>query len=94
MSAADLEAVRFGPLAGLLRGATRVAMALAFAGAVVPGRAGRAAGWALLVLLLVTPVLRVVWLAHRWARRGDTRFAAVAGVLLLAPATAAVIAFA
>lgn len=59
-----------------------VALSAALA-AVVPGGAGRAAAWVTVGLLVTTPVLRVGWLGVRWWRRGDLRFAGLAGVLLL-----------
>ena len=46
------------------------------------GPTARAAGAALVVLLVGAPVLRVLWLVARWFRRGDPRYALVGlGVL-------------
>jgi hypothetical protein len=53
----------------------------------LPGRAVAGDGGALielgLLVLIITPGMRVVVLAVGWASAGDRRFAAVAGVVLL-----------
>lgn len=49
---------------------------------VLPGTAGTAAGAVMVGVLVAAPVLRVAWLAVRWARRGDIRFTLVASGLL------------
>lgn len=46
------------------------------------GRVGSAAADTAVALVVAAPLLRVAWLAVRWWRRGDRRFASVAlGVL-------------
>lgn len=69
-------------LVAFLRVAAVAATVLALAGVVLPGRAGTAAGLALVATLVGVPVARVAWLMVRWIRRGDPRYAAVAGALL------------
>ncbi|MGY6499558.1 MAG: DUF1634 domain-containing protein [Acidimicrobiales bacterium] len=74
-------------LVALRVGVAMVAL-LAVAGLFLPGEAGRWASTGVVVALIAIPTLRVTWLAVRWIRRGDRRFAAVAlavlGVLGLA----------
>jgi hypothetical protein len=66
-----------------LRALSVAAWVLAGAGVLLPGRAGTASGVALVCLLVAAPVARVSWLCVRWLRRGDPRFAMVAGCLVL-----------
>jgi hypothetical protein len=40
-------------------------------------------GRTMVVVLILLPIGRVVWLMVRWLRRGDRRFAAAAATLLL-----------
>jgi len=57
---------------------------------VVPGRVEAWTAGAAIVIVLVAPVLRIIWLANRWFRRGDPRFGWVAiGVLGVVVAAAA-----
>ena len=74
-----------------LRAATVVAMVLAVVALLVPGSGGRAAGYAVVATLVVVPLLRVAWLAQRWARRGDWRYATVACGLLVIVGAAALV---
>jgi hypothetical protein len=76
-------------LVAFLQVAVAAAMVLAVAGVVLPGRWGTAAGVALVATLVGAPVARVAWLMVRWIRRGDPRFAAVAGALLAVAAAGA-----
>lgn len=64
-------------LARFLRAAGVLSFVLAVVG-LVPGTAGRLGRGALLAMLVGTPLVRALWLAIRWARRGDLRFASVA----------------
>jgi hypothetical protein len=80
-------------LAGLMQIALAAAFALALGGAFVPGSIGHASGVACIVILIVTPVVRIGWLTTSWARSGDRRFALLGGGLLLVLAVGAVIAF-
>jgi hypothetical protein len=72
-----------------LRVATVVTVVLSALSVLVPDDGGRAAGTAVVVILVAVPLLRVAWLAQRWARKGDRLFATVACVLLGIVATAA-----
>jgi hypothetical protein len=75
---------RFDGLARAMTVATVLATAAAVAGAALPGPAGTLAGATMVVVLVAAPLLRVLWLVQRWARRGDRRFAAVGlGVLVV-----------
>jgi uncharacterized protein HemY len=75
-----------------LRVAVAVAAMLAAAAVAVPGELGENLGYAVVTLIIAAPVARVVWLAIRWIRRGDLRFAGVAGLVLAVVATAALLA--
>ena len=74
-----------------LRAATAVAMALATIAVLVPGSVGRAAGTAAVAALVAVPLLRVVWLAQRWYRRGDRLYGTVACGLLAIVGVAALV---
>jgi hypothetical protein len=73
----DPRADRQAALVAFLRGAGVVCFVLAVA-ALVPGEAGRVARGGVLGLLLAVPLARALWLAARWAVKGDGRYAAVA----------------
>jgi hypothetical protein len=60
-----------------------MALLLAVCAAVLPGVAGRAAGWAMVGALVGAPVLRVARLTWTWARTGDRRHALLGAALLL-----------
>jgi hypothetical protein len=74
-----------------LRGATAIAVVGSAIAVLVPGRVGQAAGAAVVATLVAAPLLRVLWLAVRWVRRGDLLFAGVAGVLLVIVGAAALV---
>lgn len=69
------------PSAWALRCATRIVVVLAAAALALPGSVGTLAAWMAVGMLIVTPVARVVWLAGRWFRRGDRRYAWIAVAL-------------
>jgi hypothetical protein len=50
--------------------------------AVPAGETRNALGGAAVAALVIAPVARVAWLALRWLRLGDPKFAAVAGGLV------------
>jgi hypothetical protein len=75
----------------LLRAAGLVAFVLAAAGAVLGGAAGEALGLGAVGVVVGMPLLRVAMLGVGWAREGDTRFAAAAGVLLVVIAIGAAV---
>lgn len=68
-----------------------VVLILGVTAVVAPGGVSRAAGWAMVAVLILTPVGRVGWLAGRWMGF-DRTFALRAWALLGAVATAAAIA--
>jgi hypothetical protein len=78
-------------LALYVRAALVVIAVLATLTAVVPESVHDELGLATVVVLIVAPIGRVLWLLVRWARRGDLRFAAVAALLLTVMATALVV---
>ncbi|MCB1015528.1 MAG: hypothetical protein KDB10_10485 [Acidimicrobiales bacterium] len=85
----DPRAGRQRRLARFLRVASLVTFAAAAAALVLPGEVGRVAGGLAIALLVAAPLVRLAWLARRWVRRGDRRFAFVAlllGVIVLAGA--------
>ena len=56
-----------------------------------PGAASRLAGWAMVAVLIFTPIGRVGWLAERWTRF-DQRFAWTGWCLLIVVGAAAAVA--
>ena len=75
--------VRYERMMWALRVTARVTLVAALAGAVLPGSGGRRASAVAVGLVIAAPLLRVTWLAYRWWRWGDRRFASVAASLLL-----------
>lgn len=72
-----------------------VATLLVFVAAVVgllPGPLGTAGAVGAVTVAIVAPVLRVGWLAVRWARRGDAHFAICAAGLVLVVLSGSVVA--
>jgi hypothetical protein len=51
-----------------------------------------AAAAATLIVLVASPLIRVIWLVIRWFRRGDPRFAMVGVFVLCVPAVGFVLA--
>jgi hypothetical protein len=74
-----------------LRAATVATIVLSAVTVLVPDAVGRAAGAGVVTILVAVPLLRVAWLAQRWARKGDWLFATVACLLLGIVATAALV---
>lgn len=79
-------------LARLLRGGAAAAFVLGVLGATLPDDAGTATATAAVAVVVGLPLARVAWLGVRWARKGDARFAALAGALLVVVATGAAVA--
>jgi hypothetical protein len=79
-------------MAGFLRSAVLLAFGLAVAGAVLPGRAGRATAICMVALIVAVPLVRVLALGVHWLRAGDRRFAGAALGLLAIVGTGAIIA--
>ncbi len=74
-----------------LRVSLALAATLALGGLLLPGETGRALAWGFVGLVIAAPVVRTGWLALRWWRRGDPRFALVAVGVLGVVALAAVL---
>lgn len=79
----DPKAGRQRRLSRFLGVAGTIVLVAAVSALVLPGRAGERAGVAAIALLVVVPLARLAWLGQRWVRRGDVRFALVAGLLAL-----------
>ncbi|MDQ1565461.1 MAG: hypothetical protein QOF96_341 [Actinomycetota bacterium] len=86
------ELVRYERMIRVLRLLTGLAFAAALAGLLLPDPAGKAAAGVAVAVVVGSPLLRVAWLAVRWYRRGDRRYAAVAVALLVVVGTGSVIA--
>ena len=69
------------------------ALVLALGGAFIPGSVGERLGSSCIVLLMVAPIVRVVWLSIDWFREGDNKFALLGITLLLVLGGSATIAF-
>lgn len=76
----------------LLGAAATVAMALATAGALVPGPLGRAGAAGAVATIVATPLLRVMALVGHWYRGHDRRFAGVGLALMAVVAAGAALA--
>lgn len=87
----DHRVGRQARLLRFLRIATAVALVLCVVALAAPGAAGRAAGNAAVVTLVAVPLVRVAWLAQRWARKGDRLYATVACGLLVIVGAAALV---
>ena len=86
MAEADRYALRQRHLQQALEVAAVLAGVAAACALVLPRDAGEVAAAITVGILVATPVVRTLWLAVRWARKGDWRFcgAAVAVVLVVA----------
>ncbi|HEY4409483.1 MAG TPA: hypothetical protein VGO87_06350 [Acidimicrobiia bacterium] len=84
--------IRYERMMWALRVTARVTFVAALAGTVLPGDNGRKASAVAVGLVIATPLVRVGWLAYRWWRWGDRRFASVAASLLLVVGTGTAIA--
>ena len=84
--------IRYERMMWALRVTARVTFVAALAGTVLPGSSGRKASAVAVGLVIAAPLLRVSWLAYRWWRWGDRRFASVAASLLLVVGTGTVVA--
>jgi hypothetical protein len=87
------ERIRYERMIRALRLFSRVAFGAALAGVVLPDPAGEAASAVAVAVVVAAPLVRVAWLAVRWYRRGDRRYAAVAAALLLIVGLGSVLAF-
>lgn len=79
-------------LALFLRAAAGLTLVLAVLGATLPDRGRDKAGAAMVAVLVAAPAIRSAWLARRWLRKGDRRYAATAILVLAIVATGAVLA--
>lgn len=82
-----------GQMAFLLKIFLFGALVLALGGAFIPGAIGERLGSSCIVLLMVAPIVRIVWLSIDWFREGDNRFALFGITLLLVLSCSATIAF-
>ncbi len=87
---ADPKSGRQARLLVVLRTGITLVLAAATVGALAPEPWGTGAAKATAVMLVAFPVGRVAWLGVRWLRKGDTRYATVALLLLLVVATGAI----
>jgi hypothetical protein len=71
-----------------------VAAVLAALGLALPGEAGDAVAAAAVVVVIASPLLRVLWLIVAWWRTGDWRFVAVGSTVLAIVALGTVFALA
>ena len=83
MSNGDLAREPMDHLVTALFWVVVVAAGLAVLGLALPGEAGVAVAAAAVVVVIASPLLRVLWLIAAWWRSGDWRFVGV-GVTLLA----------
>ena len=77
------ERIRYERMIRALQVLGRVAFVAALVGVFLPDPLGPAASATAVTVVVAVPLLRVAWLAIRWYRRGDRRYAAVAAGLLL-----------
>jgi hypothetical protein len=84
--------IRYERMVRALRFTTRITLLAALAGTALPGENGRRASAAAVGLVIAAPLVRVSWLAYRWWRFGDRRFASVAASLLLVVGTGTTVA--
>ena len=75
--------------ARVLRFSLILTLVLAAVG-LLPGPSGVVAGTAAVAVVTATPLLRVAWLAARWWRAGDHRYALIALALLSVVASGAI----
>lgn len=81
--AGQVSTVRGRWQAPALAWTTRTVLVAGVLSAVLPGRAGIAVATAVVAVIVAAPLLRVLWLVHRWRQEGDGRFVTL-GVALLA----------
>jgi hypothetical protein len=86
------ELVRYERMIQVLRLLTGLAFVAAVAGLLLPDPAGEAASGVAVAVVVGAPLIRVAWLAIRWYRRGDRRYASVAAALLVFVGTGSVLA--
>ncbi len=71
---------------------TRVLIVVALVGTFAPGPVGTVVQVSAVAVAIAVPLLRVLWLIHRWRQERDWIFVVIGGALLLVIATGAVIA--
>src|SRR5690606_6507314 len=79
-------------LVAYLRVSLVLVAAAAAATVVLPDDVDQWSGWAMVGLLIGVPTVRLGWLAVRWLRLGDWRFAVAVGGLLLVMGAGALLA--
>lgn len=83
---------RYRPVSRALRITLWSVFGLAVAAVILPAPFSSPLAVSMAVLLVGAPLARVGWLAGRWFRRGDTRFALVGCGVLAVTATGLVLA--
>jgi hypothetical protein len=86
------ERIRYERMIRALQVVSRVAFGAALVGVFLPDPVGAVASAVAVAIVVAVPLVRVAWLAIRWYRRGDRRYAAVAAGLLLIVGTGSVLA--
>jgi hypothetical protein len=76
-------------LSAVLNGEVPIVMALGLVALLTHGQLERVAGWAMVAVLIATPIGRVAWLASRWMRFDRTFAWAGWGLLSVLGAAAA-----
>jgi len=79
----EVSTVRGRWQAPALAWTTRAVIVAGLLSAVLPGAAGIAVATAVVAVIVAAPLLRVLWLVHRWRQEGDRRFVGL-GLALLA----------
>ena len=87
-----VSAIRGRMQAPALAWVTRVVIALGVLSAVLPDEAGVAVATAVVAAVVAVPLLRVLWLVHRWRQERDPRFVGMGLALLGVVAVGAVLA--
>jgi 4-hydroxybenzoate polyprenyltransferase len=80
--AGTVSAIRGRMQAPALTWVTRVVIGLGLLSAVLPDDAGVAVATAVVVAVVAVPLLRVLWLVHRWRQERDPRFVGLGLALL------------
>lgn len=80
--AGSVSAIRGRMQAPALTWVTRVVIGLGLLSALLPDDVGVAVATAVVAAVVAVPLLRVLWLVHRWRQERDPRFVRLGCVLL------------
>lgn len=75
-----------------LRRATQLVLLLSVIASVLPGDARDVVAWTAIGLVIAAPLLRLLWLLHRWRQEQDTPFVLLGAAVLLVVGTGAALA--